>query len=152
MKLSKPVKIVLLLLLGSFLIAVRTFENNWFYDPFIAHFKQADYLKSVPGFETIRLIYNLLLRYILNSFASILILVLIFDTQIIRFLLALYLLFGILLGLIYVFLMLYFLPESFTLFFYIRRFVIQPLLLFVLIPAIFYGRKTNKIHTFTTKK
>lgn len=152
MKLSKPVKIVLSIILGSFLVAVRAFENDWFYDPFIAHFKQADYLLSVPGLETFKLFLHLLFRYVLNSLASIIILVLVFDIRIARFLTILYVLFGLLLFPVYLIIIQYYLPEAYNLFFYVRRFLIQPILLFVLVPAIYYGRKTNQIHTFTTKK
>lgn len=141
MKLPKPVKIVLSLILGSFLVAVRAFENDWFYHPFIAHFKQADYLLSVPGFETFKLFLHLLFRYVLNSLASIFILVLVFDTRIARFLTILYVLFGLLLFLAYLVIIQYYLPEAYNLFFYVRRFLIQPILLFVLIPAVYYGRK-----------
>lgn len=140
MKVSKSIKIIAILLLCCSLVAVRAFENNWFYDPFIAHFKQADYLKSVPEFETFGLIFNLLFRYALNSFASILILILIFDIRITRFLTFLYVLFGILLVPSYLILAQYYLPEAYNLFFYLRRFLIQPVLLIVLIPGFYYGR------------
>lgn len=142
MKVSKPIKITLILLIGSFLVAVRVFENNWFYDPFIAHFKQADYLKSVPEFETFRLIFNLLFRYVLNSFASVLILILIFDIRITRFLIVLYVSFGLLLIPAYLIIIQHYLPEAYNLFFYLRRFLIQPVLLIVLIPGFYYGRSS----------
>lgn len=152
MKLSNSLRIVLILILGAFLISVRAFENNWFYDPFITHFKQENYLLTVPKFDFLKLFLHLLFRYFINSFASVLILWLIFDAQIVRFLTLLYLLFALLLFAIYMVLVNFYLPDTYTLFFYVRRFLIQPILLFVLIPAIFYGRKTDKINTFTTKK
>lgn len=143
MKISNSLRIILILIVCTFLIGVRAFENSWFYDPFIAHFKQEDYLSSVPKYDFIKLFLHLLFRYFINSFASVLILLLIFDTRIVRFLGLLYLLFALLFIPVYMVLIRFYLPEAYTLFFYVRRFLIQPILLFVLIPAIYYGRKRD---------
>ncbi|MDP2060649.1 MAG: exosortase F system-associated protein [Flavobacteriaceae bacterium] len=141
MKLSNSLRIVLILILGTFLISVRAFESSWFYDPFIAHFKQENYLLTVPEFDFLKLFFHLLFRYFINSFVSVLILLLIFDAQIVRFLTLLYLLFALLLIPIYMTLVKFYLPDTYTLFFYVRRFLIQPILLFVLIPAIYFREK-----------
>ena len=130
--------IALLLVL---LILIRHFEDVLFYDPYLKFFKN-DYLYiDSPRRETLKLVLNTSLRYVLNSVISLGVLYLAFkDRDIIRFSILIY-------GLAYVFLLaafLYFVvnprQEDYYLFFNVRRFFIQPLILLVLWPSFFYYR------------
>lgn len=132
--------------LVSLLFLVRAFEENLFYDPLIVYF-QNDYLYlPVPSIDSWRLILNMLMRYIINSAISLGIIYLIFRKKsYIKFssfffmtaFMLLIIFFGILLRTKF--------ESGYLLPFYIRRFIIHPLFLFLLLPAFYYQKKlTNK--------
>ena len=138
---NKPSRYILLVLLILFLVLIRAFEDVLFYDPYLQFFK-SDYLYiDSPRRETLKLVLFTSLRYLLNSLASLGILYLIFlDKDIVKFS-------AVLFALAYVVLMLLFLyfvvnprQEDYYLFFNFRRFLIQPILLLLLLPALYYHR------------
>lgn len=129
----------LLLALFGGLILIRTFENELFYDPYLTFF-QNDYLYvDNPRREIFRLAMFTILRYVLNSGISLGIIYLFFKDQgIVRFSALIYgFALVILMGLF-----LYFVvnprQEDYYIFFNIRRFLIQPMLLILLLPAFYY--------------
>lgn len=128
-----------------FLLAlVRFFENQLFYDPFLDYFK-GDYLeKPLPDFNVGLLFLGLVFRFALNALISLGILYFLFkDKDMILFAGVLYLFLFFILILAY-FGILYFYDNSENLlFFYVRRFLIQPLFVIVFIPA-FYFQKLTK--------
>lgn len=138
---SKALKVILLLILLGFLILIRFFEENLFYDPYLQFFKN-DYLYiDSPRRETFKLVLFTVIRFIMNSGVSILILYVIFqDKSIFKFAGLFY--FFSLIFLLTVFL--YFLinprQEDYYLFFNIRRFLTQPIILVILIPAFYYNK------------
>ena len=81
----KPKKIIIISLLLALLVMVRIMEN-WFYDPLISYFEY-DYLhETLPEINTLKLIFHLILRYLINTIISILIIWVIFkDKNLIRF-------------------------------------------------------------------
>ena len=126
------------------LVLIRAFEDVLFYDPYLTFFKN-DYLyMDSPRREIAKLILNTSLRYISNTLLSLGILYVIFkDKSIIRFSVFVY-------GLAYIMLLIPFLyfvihheQEDYYLFFNIRRFLIQPIGLILLLPA-FYYYKLNR--------
>lgn len=125
------------------LILVRKFETELFYDPFLAYFKSDFYNSEFPQYDLGKLILNILFRYFLNLLLSVLIIGLIFWRKDYMKYTA-----YIWLGFLAVFLPLYvyFIETHFSLGenygFYIRRFLIQPVLLLILIPAFFYHQQT----------
>lgn len=138
---SKTVRFILLVILFGFLILIRFFENSLFYDPYLQFF-ESDYLYiDSPRRETLKLVLFTTLRFVLNSGISIGILYVIFrDKSIIKFT-------GLIYLAAYVFLLsafLYFVinprQEDYYLFFNIRRFLIQPLILVILLPAFYYSK------------
>ena len=71
---KKPIKIITLFLLGSLLVLIRMFETELFYDPLIEFYK-SDYKNTpLPEINSIKLIGNLTLRFILNALISLVIL------------------------------------------------------------------------------
>nr|WP_228850676.1 exosortase F system-associated protein [Aegicerativicinus sediminis] len=129
----------LLFILFSLLVAIRFFENELFYDPYLKFFRD-DYLRiDSPRREVAKLTFFTGLRYFLNSAISIGILFIIFKRKsVVSFSLILY-------GVSFLFLIgiyLYFVinprQEDYYMFFYFRRFLIQPIFLIVLLPAFYY--------------
>lgn len=137
----KAVNIIALVVLGILLVLIRFFEDSLFYDPYLTFF-QNDYLYlDSPRREVIKLVAFTTLRYVLNSVISLGILYVVFkDKSIIKFSAIIYsIAFSVL-----ILLFLYFIAnpkqEEYYLFFNIRRFLIQPLLLILLLPAFYYNK------------
>lgn len=121
------------------LILVRKFEDILFYDPFLSYFKGDTLNQSFPEYDDFKIILNISFRYLLNSLLTLGIIALIFkDRRKVKFTAIVLLLFLIVLLPVY----LYFIHIQFSLGenigFYIRRFLIQPMLLLILIPAFYY--------------
>ncbi len=128
------------------LILIRRFENELFYDPFLAYFKNDFYSIPFPEYDLSKVILHILFRYFLNSFLSILIIGLIFwKIKYLKY--SVYILFGF--SVILLPLYIYNIETEFNMGenigFYIRRFLIQPYLLLILIPAFFYHQQKTQI-------
>ncbi|MBA5629384.1 exosortase F system-associated membrane protein [Moheibacter lacus] len=127
------------------LILVRKYETELFYDPFLLYFKTDFYSGKFPDYDLGKLILNHLFRYFLNLLLSVWIVGLIFWRKD-------YVKYTILIGvgflIIFLPLYLFFLETQFSLGvnygFYVRRFLIQPVLLLLLIPAFFYHQQKTK--------
>lgn len=143
---SKWFRYLLVAVLIVCLILVRKFETDLFYDPFLKFFQGDFYNNSFPDYDLSKIIIGIVFRYGLNALLSILIIWLIFDNK--KYALFTFyaelILFIILLP-IYLYMVKteFHLGENFG--FYIRRFLIQPLLLLILIPAFFYLRHHNAL-------
>ena len=138
---SKLARFILLIILFGLLVLIRFFEDVLFYDPYLLFFEN-DYLYiDSPRRETLKLVLFTTLRFVLNSGISLGILYLIFrDKSVIKFA-------GLIYIVAYIFLLaafLYFVinpkKEDYYLFFNIRRFLIQPLILVILLPAFYYSK------------
>ncbi|NLN34052.1 MAG: exosortase F system-associated protein [Flavobacteriaceae bacterium] len=123
------------------LILVRKYEDILFYDPFLAFFK-GDFLnKEFPEYDLARISIHIIFRYLLNSILTLGIIGLLFwSWKYVKFTAL------VLLGFLLILLPLYlFMIESEfsigeNLGFYIRRFLIQPMVLLILIPAFYYQK------------
>lgn len=126
------------------LAMLRFFENQLFYDPLL-EFYEADYLhNSFPYFETGKLFANVLLRYLINTIISLGILyVTFFDKNILEFSVYLYSIFFVICFTAFVFLIFEIESENFLALFYVRRFLIHPILVLILMPAFYYYRRKN---------
>lgn len=142
---NKLLKIALLGLLFILLIAIRAYGSVLFYDPLIDYFKN-DYLYTyLPEIDAWKLIINLLFRYVLNSIISLAIIWVLFQRKDYLKFSSIFLI-GAFLVLVTVFVLLlknqfengYLLP------FYIRRFIIHPLFLLLLLPAFYYQKLSKK--------
>ncbi len=137
----KITKIGLLTILGTLLILIRVFEEQLFYDPYLAFFKN-DYLYlESPRRETLKLTLFTVLRYVLNTLISLGILFFIFrDKGIIKFSVLIYSISLVILLIPFLHFVYYHQQEDYYLFFNIRRFLIQPIFLILLIPAFYYQK------------
>jgi len=136
---KKFITILLVALLITALVAVRGYIQPYFYDPLVEFFKN-DYLYNyLPEIVMGKYFWHIFLRYSLNSIISLGIIYLIFkDSKKIIFSIKFFIA-AFLFLVICLFLILNFdLSESYLLLFYLRRFLIQPLFLFILIAAFYY--------------
>ena len=134
-------KYILLFLLFSLLILIRVFEDELFYDPYLMFF-QNDYLYiDSPRREVLKVTLFTTLRYVLNSAISLGILYVIFkDKGIIKFSAIIFILAFVILIAIYLYFVVNPRQEDYYLYFNVRRFIIQPIILMVLLPAFYYHK------------
>ena len=135
-------KIVTLVFLVGLLVCIRMFEDSLFYDPLLTFYKSNFSPNELPQFDTFKLLGNLIFRFLLNTLISLAILWVIFrDRSIVKLSAVLY---GLLFLILFMaFLVFVFSSESsqhMTLF-YIRRFLIQPIFLLILLPAFYFQKK-----------
>lgn len=143
---SNALKSVLLVTLFGMLILIRAFENELFYDPYLTFFKN-DYLYiDNPRREVLKLTLFTTFRYALNSAISLGILYMFFkDRSVVQFSLLIYSIAFIVLLAFYLYFVINPKQEDYYIFFNIRRFLIQPLLLLILLPAFYYNQlKSHK--------
>ena len=131
-------------LLVILLVLVRYFEKELFYDPLI-WFYQGDYLNNkIPKFDFWPLVLNVALRFFINTVISLVILYVAFlDKNILKFSALLYGILFILAGSIFIYLLLNIENEHFLALFYVRRFLIHPIFILLLLPAFYYYRLRN---------
>ena len=141
---NKVTKILFLLLLTSCLIAVRAFASAIFYDPLIAFFKSGHISEGFPEMNMTKLLFNISLRFWLNTVISLTILWVLFQkSEILKISLVLYgIAFVVLLG-VFILLLTVSENQSYMPLFYVRRFLIHPLFVLLLIPA-FYFQQIKK--------
>ena len=127
------------------LVLIRQFEDVLFYDPYLVFF-QNDYLYiDSPRQETFKLVCFTTLRYLLNSLISLGILYLVFlDKSIVKFSTLVYAFAYAILIMVFLYFVINPRQEDYYLFFNIRRFLIQPILLLLLLPAFYYNRLKRK--------
>ena len=124
------------------LIAVRFFEEKLFYDPLIHFFKTEYTQEMLPQFETRKLLLNVAFRYLINMVLSVVVLWLIFKkAEILKLSVLLYITFFVVLTAIYFYLLSTYQTGNYLTLFYVRRFLIQPLLLLILVPAFYFQKK-----------
>tara|TARA_R110000850_G_scaffold254614_1_gene380127 strand:- start:10056 stop:10490 length:435 start_codon:yes stop_codon:yes gene_type:complete len=143
---KKPFKILLLIILFGLLVLVRLFEAELFYDPLLSFFKK-DYLnQKVPDAALGKLLLHTGYRYLINTAISLLILWLAFrDRDVIKFSMILYVLAFLILLPWMAWLVANATPESnYNILFYVRRFLIQPLFVLLLLPAFYYHKQKIK--------
>lgn len=141
---NKSVKYILLFILFGLLILIRFFENELFYDPYLTFF-QNDYLYiDSPRREILKVTAFTTLRYVLNTIISLGILYVFFkDKSIIKFSVIIYTIAFVLLLLVYLYFVVNPRQEDYYLFFNVRRFLIQPIILILLLPAFYYHKLKN---------
>lgn len=132
--------IVILAISG--LVAVRVLEDRIFYDPFLDYFRKADKHFAFPDFEWGKLILNYLFRFLLNLIFSVIAVHFIFKRKdrTIQAAILILLVFAITFP-IYLYCISTKFEIGYLFSFYMRRFVIQPLVLLLIIPMFYYRRK-----------
>lgn len=126
------------------IICIRFFESKLFYDPFL-HFFKSDYQNNpLPNFESFKLLLSLFLRYLANTLLSISIIYLLFQNKMhVKIASFLYLILFVVLIIVFSFLVFASDKPDYLLLFYVRRFLIQPVLLLLLIPAFYFQKKAE---------
>ena len=136
----KRYSIIILLILG--LILIRAFETDLFYDPFLVFFKN-DYLYlDAPVFDITKLIGFTTLRFVLNTMLSLGIIYFVFkDKGVLKFSAVIYTIAYVILISVFLFLVLHAKQDQYFILFNVRRFLIQPILLLLLLPAFYYQKE-----------
>lgn len=121
------------------LMSIRVFETQLFYDPLLSFFKSDFYNLDFPEFDVAKHLLSMALRYGINSILSLVIIYSIFNNKdYLKLSVFIYLI-----GFVVFFALYYYSIHTefsfgFTAGFYIRRLVIQPVLLLLLIPVFWY--------------
>lgn len=138
----KILKLFLAVLAVLGLIGVRAMEERLFYDPFLGYFHEANKNAAFPEFEWGRLVLHNLFRFFLNLVLSALVVHFIFNNK--KWTLQAVVLMAIVFAItfpVYIYCIHTKFEIGYLFSFYMRRFVIQPLILLLIIP-LFYYRKT----------
>ncbi len=142
---KKVLKILAILILVGLLVCIRAFEDTLFHDSLLEFFKMDYKTLPLPEMDTFALQTNIAFRFLFNTLISLAILWVVFrDKGILKISLVLYVsLFMILFS---AFSFIVFSSEgtsSHLLLFYVRRFLIQPLFLLILLPAFYFQKLKN---------
>ncbi len=126
-------------LLVLLLAAIRFFEEQLFYDPLIEFFKSDYLLGIIPPMDMARLMIALTIRFALNTILSLGIIYIGFrDLNMLKFSAILYALLYIVATSVFIYLVLNIERDHYLALFYVRRFLIHPIFLLILLPAFYY--------------
>jgi exosortase F-associated protein len=142
---KKALKLLTVFFLFSLFVVIRAFENELFYDPLILYF-QNDYLyQEMPTIDIWKLVVDILFRYVLNALISLAIIYVIFrKKKYIKFTGFFFMVAFIILILIFVPLLRDGFQNGYLFPFYLRRFLIHPLFILLLLPMFYFQMKNNK--------
>ena len=133
------------LCLIGLLVGIRLFEDQLFYDPFLAYFKSEFTHTKLPQFNVFKLFFSLGMRFYLNTVISLFLLYVIFkDTKMVKFSILLYMVLGSVLLISFLFVLNFFGEENKMTLFYLRRFLIQPIFILLFIPAFYYQKQVKR--------
>ncbi len=138
----KRVRIPIIMALFGLLILVRAYGSDLFYDPFINYFKD-DYLdQPIPEYDTLLLWVSIILRYTLNAIISLIIIYVAFQKKgLVKFSIKFYVFAFIVLGILFFILLQFEMINGHLFTFYVRRFLIHPVFVLILLPAFYYQKK-----------
>ncbi|ACU08801.1 hypothetical protein FIC_02368 [Flavobacteriaceae bacterium 3519-10] len=124
------------------LIGVRMAEDAIFYDPFLKFFRAADDRAVFPDFEWANLVISYIFRFSLNLLFSLIVVHFIFKNKrwTIQAAVLILMVFAITLP-VYLYCVYTRFEIGYLFSFYMRRFVIQPLILLLIIPLFYYRKK-----------
>ncbi|WP_284651467.1 exosortase F system-associated membrane protein [Flavobacterium terrisoli] len=126
------------------LVLIRVFEDQLFYDPFLAYFKTEYAHSKLPQFNVFKLFFSLGFRFYINSVISLFLLYVIFkDKKIVKFSMLLYMILGSILMISFIFVLTFFGEENKMTLFYLRRFLIQPIFIMLFIPGFYYQKRIS---------
>lgn len=136
---NTTLRCLILVLLFFLLFLVRGFSSDLFYDPLIVYFQNEYLYSAIPELDTVRLLMSMLFRYVINATISLGIIWFVFQRKdFVKFA-------GFFQGFAFVVLILLFMyllrdefESGYLLPFYVRRFIIHPLFLLLLLPAFYY--------------
>jgi len=133
------------------LVGVRMLEDKIFYDPFLDYFHKADQSAAFPEFVWGKLIIHYIFRCILNLFFSCVIVHFLFKNKewTMQGAVLITIIFLITFP-IYLFCIYNRFEIGYLFSFYMRRFVIQPLILLLIVPLFYYRRQMLKNKNFNS--
>ena len=132
----------IIVILGIFgLIGVRMMEDRLFYDPFLDYFHLANKDAVFPDFVWFKLVLNYLFRFLLNLILSAVVVHFIFKNKqwTVQAMVLMLIVFAITFP-IYLYAISTKFEIGYLFSFYMRRFVIQPLILLLIIPMFYYRK------------
>jgi exosortase F-associated protein len=139
------ISLIGILVLG--LIAVRGFEKSLFYDPFLEFFKGDFNSKELPNIDYLKLLASCFFRFLLNSGISIAIIYLLFkDLSLVKFASILYSVLFVVLIVILLIIVDQKNSDLNIVLFYVRRFLLQPILLLLFVPAFYYQKQQQNFN------
>ena len=145
MYLHKGLRILIIIFLFIMLVLVRAFELEMFYDPFIEYFKNDFLDKPIPVFSGSILLKDLFIRYSMNTIISLAIIYFAFQNiNFVTFAVKFYMLAFIVLIITFFIILKGELSNGYLFAFYIRRFIIHPLFVLLLLPAFYYKQLTSR--------
>ena len=142
---NKYLKLAILVILFVPIFLIRAYAADLFYDPLIEYFKN-DYLYSkLPTINILLLAIDMLFRYVLHAILTITLIWLLFRRkEYVKFTSYFLILAFILLMTAFIILIKNNFENGYLLPFYIRRFLIHPLFLFILLPAFYFQKLSNR--------
>lgn len=145
MEKSLLIRIPLILIAVTGIILVRKFQSSLFYDPFLLYFEKDFQHLELPDYQPLAMYLSLAGRYFLNAAFTLLLLYGLFPYRktIVNSGLVL-LIGGCILFILYILLVENKFPFGYLSVFYVRRFLLQPIWLFLLIPFFFYMENKSK--------
>ncbi len=127
------------------LISVRLFEQEWFPEKFIDYFASGNYMKSSLPVLRFEDYFSIFLRYSVNSILSVILLQLLFkDARLTLWAVKFFIYSGVILGILFVLTVQWIRPVDYRIVFYLRRMLIQPVGLFLLLPVFYFIREATK--------
>ncbi|MCY0969609.1 exosortase F system-associated membrane protein [Chryseobacterium wangxinyae] len=124
------------------LVGVRMIEDSIFYDPFLNYFHEANKNVIFPEFEWGKLIVSHIFRFVLNLFFSCIIIQFLFKNKewTVQGAVLITIIFAITFP-IYLYCIYVRFEIGYLFSFYMRRFVIQPLILLLIVPLFYYRKQ-----------
>ena len=142
---DRKVRILIIIMLFLALVLVRAFQNELFYDPFIEYFRNGYLYDTIPVFSGSKLLLHLIFRYGLNTIISLAIIYVAFQNRdFLIFSIKFYFFAFILLVITFFIILKGELADGYLFAFYVRRFLIHPLFVLILLPAFYYKQLTVK--------
>lgn len=142
---DRIVRILIIMVLFLALVLVRAFQHELFYDPFIEYFRNGYLYDTIPVFSGSKLLLNLIFRYGLNTIISLAIIYVAFQNwDFLIFSIKFYFFAFILLVITFFIILKGELADGYLFAFYVRRFLIHPLFVLILLPAFYYKQLTVK--------
>ena len=136
-------KIPILLVLLVLLVLVRMLEETLFYDPFM-YFFQGCRCEDPEVFAG-QWYLNVALRFLVNTLISLVIIYVVFQNiNSVKFSAVLYFLLFVILFPLFIYLMEHVQKHDYLAVFYVRRFLVQPILILLLLPALYYQRLKDR--------
>lgn len=140
---NKSIRFFILFVILIGIISVRIFQDNLFFDPYLKFFEnKLAFENTALNEKSYEIMLYISLRYLLNSFLTLLFIYFLFLQKafVSSSFFVLLLVFVVLFPVYYYFVMVDF-REHTLVGFYVRRIMIQPIVLLLLVPSFYYLKK-----------